>query len=81
MKSTLRCTPVRKDALTQLGDKYNLGMNAVKAEIESLRSYFFKEHNKVMQKKTDSGADDIYESPCLRIRHFGFNNTSSEQRN
>ncbi|XP_049763448.1 uncharacterized protein LOC126092072 isoform X1 [Schistocerca cancellata] len=48
---------VRINALSELGNEFNLSISAVKNKIKSLRSYFAKTHQKVMKKKS-SGEEE-----------------------
>lgn len=50
----------RADALEVLAKKNKMDIITAKKKIKSLRSYFAKEHKKVKQKKTGSGAEEVY---------------------
>ena len=39
-----------------------MSVKEVKNKIKSLRSYFAKEHQKVTEKKSGAGVDDVYDS-------------------
>ena len=52
----------RNDALNALATNYKMSVKEVN-KIKSLRSYFAKEHQKVTEKKSGAGADDVYDSP------------------
>lgn len=62
----------RNDGLQVLATKYNMDIDGVKKKIKSLRSYFSKEHQKVMKKKSGSGSDEIYVSPWFAYKHLLF---------
>lgn len=62
----------RNDAYEALGNKYNMTVKAVKTKIKNLRSYFSKEQQKMLVKKSGSGADDKYETPWFAYKSLQF---------
>ena len=58
----------RNDALNALATNYKMCVKEVKNKIKSLRSYFAKEHQKVTEKKSGAGADDVYDSPWFAYK-------------
>jgi hypothetical protein len=57
----------RRSALQELGEKYSLDSKSILNKIKSLRSYFHREHSKVLKKKSGPSADEIY-----RLRWFAY---------
>ncbi|VVC93569.1 unnamed protein product [Leptidea sinapis] len=49
-----------------------MDIDGVKKKIKSLRSYFSKEHQKVIKKKSGAGSDEIYVSPWFAYKHLLF---------
>ena len=43
-----------RSALEELGEKYSLDSKSILNKIKSLRSYFHREHSKVLKKKSGS---------------------------
>lgn len=62
----------RQDALRILATKYNMNIDEVKKKIKSLRSYFSKEYHKSINKKSGTGADEVYYSPWFAYKHLLF---------
>lgn len=62
----------RRDCLQVLAEKYNINMDKVKKKIKSLRSYFSKEHSKVIKKKTGSAAESVYTSQWFAYKSLLF---------
>ncbi|KAJ8730009.1 hypothetical protein PYW07_017047 [Mythimna separata] len=62
----------RNNGLQVLATKYNMDIDGVKKKIKSLRSYFSKEHQKVMKKNSGAGSDEIYVSPWFAYKHLLF---------
>ena len=58
----------RNDALNALATNYKMSVKEVKKKIQSLLSYFAKEHQKVTEKKSGAGVDDVYDSPWLAYK-------------
>ena len=48
----------RRSAPQELGEKYSLDSKSILNKIKSLRSYFHREHSKVLKKKSGSSADE-----------------------
>uniref|UniRef100_A0A8D8TQ96 MADF domain-containing protein n=1 Tax=Cacopsylla melanoneura TaxID=428564 RepID=A0A8D8TQ96_9HEMI len=67
----------RKEALNQLGAKYNLDIHGVKNKIRSLRSYFSREQIKV---RKSLGSEVAYESPWFAYKALLFKKDSHSQR-
>jgi hypothetical protein len=61
----------RNDALSALATNYEMIIKEVKNKIKSLRSYFAKEHQKVI-KKSGEGLDDVYDSPWFAYKSLMF---------
>ena len=49
-----------------------MSVKEVKNKIKSLRSYFAKEHQKVTEKKSGAGVDDVYDSPWFANKSLMF---------
>ena len=62
----------RRSALQELGEKYSLDSKSILKKIKSLRSYFSREHSKVLKKKSGSSADEIYRSSWFAYKHMLF---------
>lgn len=62
----------RNDAYAVLSTKYGLTVKGIKNKIKSLRSYFSKEHQKVLEKKSGAGVEDKYDSPWFAYRSMLF---------
>ena len=62
----------RRSALQDLGEKYSLDSKSILNKIKSLRSYFHREHSKVLKKKSGSSADEIYRSSWFAYKHMLF---------
>jgi len=62
----------RNDALNALATNYKMSVKEVKNKIKSLRSYFAKEHQKVTEKKSGAGVDDVYDSPWFAYKSLMF---------
>lgn len=62
----------RNDAYEALGKKYNMTIKSVKTKIKNLRSYFSKEQQKMLAKKSGAGADEKYESPWFAYKSLQF---------
>ena len=62
----------RRSALQVLGEKYSLDSKSILNKIKSLRSYFHREHSKVLKKKSGSSADEIYRSSWFAYKHMLF---------
>ncbi|CAH1981424.1 unnamed protein product [Acanthoscelides obtectus] len=62
----------RSDGLQVLATKYKMDIDGVKKKIKSLRSYFSKEHQKVIRKKSGAGSDEIYVSPWFAYKQLLF---------
>lgn len=62
----------RNDALNALATNYKMSIKDVKNKIKSLRSYFAKEHQKVTEKKSGAGVDDVYDSPWFAYKSLMF---------
>ncbi|KAE9525633.1 hypothetical protein AGLY_014160, partial [Aphis glycines] len=52
----------RNDALERIGNEFNIDVSAVKIKIKNLRSFFSKERQKSLKRKSGSGADETYVS-------------------
>ena len=61
-----------RSALEELGEKYSLDSKSILNKIKSLRSYFHREHSKVLKKKSGSPADEMYRSNWFAYRHTLF---------
>jgi hypothetical protein len=57
-------------ALQELGEKYSLDSKSILNKIK--RSYFRRDHSKVLRKKSGSSADEIYWSSWLAYKHMLF---------
>jgi hypothetical protein len=62
----------RNDAYEALGKKYNMSVKCVKTKIKNLRSYFSKEQQKMLVKKSGAGADEKYETPWFAYKSLEF---------
>ena len=62
----------RNDALNALATNYKMNVKEVKNKIKSLQSYFAKEHQKVTEKKSGAGVDDVYNSPWFAYKSLMF---------
>jgi len=62
----------RRSALQELGEKYSLDSKSILNKIKSLRSYFHREHSKVLKKKSGSSADKIYRWSWFASKHMLF---------
>jgi hypothetical protein len=62
----------RRSALQELGEKYSLDSKSILTKIKCLRSYFHREHRKVLKKKSGSSADEIYRSSWFAYKHMLF---------
>jgi len=63
----------RRSALQELGEKYSLDSKLILNKIKSLRrSYFVRDHGKVLKKKSGSSADEIYRSSWFAYKHMLF---------
>ncbi|KAF5274470.1 hypothetical protein FQR65_LT16984 [Abscondita terminalis] len=62
----------RSHAYSALAYKCNMTVPAIKNKIKSLRSYFSKEHQKVMERKSGDGIEDKYESPWFAYKTLLF---------
>ena len=62
----------RNDGLNALATNYKMSVKEVKNKIKSLRSYFAKEHQKVTEKKSGAGVDDVYDSPWFAYKSLMF---------
>lgn len=63
---------LRKDAIENLAQNYNLTADGVIKKIKSLRSYFSKEHQKSIKKKSGSAADFVYVSGWFAYKSLLF---------
>jgi hypothetical protein len=63
---------MRKNALQELGEKYLMDSKSILNKIKSLRSYFHREHSKVLKKKSGSSPDEIYTSSWFEYKHLLF---------
>ena len=55
-----------------MATNYRMSVKEVKNKIKSLRSYFAKEHQKVAEKKSGAGVDDVYGSPWFAYKSLMF---------
>lgn len=62
----------RSDAMKYLCDKYKLDIKMCKNKIKSLRSYFSKEYQKCLKKKSGSSAEENYISSWFAYKHLLF---------
>jgi hypothetical protein len=62
----------RNNALNALAIHYEMSVKEVKNKIKSLRSYFLKEHQKVTEKNSGAGVDDMYDSPWFAYKSLTF---------
>jgi hypothetical protein len=62
----------RNDAYSSLAKKYNMTEKGVRNKIKSLRSYFSKEHQKVISKKSGAGTDSSYDTPWFAYSSLMF---------
>jgi LysM repeat protein len=60
------------DALNALAINYKMSVKEIKNKIKSQRSYFAKEHQKVTEKKSGVGLDDVYDCPWLACKSETF---------
>jgi hypothetical protein len=63
---------MRSNALQELRTKYLLDSKSVLNKIKSLRSYFHREHTKVLKKKSGSSTDEVYKSSWFSYKHLLF---------
>ena len=63
---------MRRDALQILGEKYSLNSKAVLNKIKSLRSYFHREHSKVIKKKSGCSTEETYQSSWFGYKSLVF---------
>lgn len=70
----------RNDALESIANEFNIDISAVKIKIKNLRSYFSKECQKSLKRKSGSGADETYVSSCFAYAHLLFVSDSSTPR-
>jgi hypothetical protein len=70
----------RRSALEELGEKYSLDSKSILNKIKSLRSYFHREHSKVLRKKSGSSAYEMYRSSWFAYRHMLFILQGDEER-
>jgi hypothetical protein len=59
-----------RTAVEELGKKYSLDSKSTLNKIKILRSYFHREHSKVLKKKSGSSDDEIYRSSWCVCRHM-----------
>lgn len=62
----------RNDAYESLATKYGMSIKAVKTKIKNLRSYFSKEQQKMLVKKSGAGTDENYETPWFAYKSLLF---------
>lgn len=70
----------RNDALERIGNEFNIDVSAVKIKIKNLRSYFSKERQKSLKRKSGSGADETYVSSWFAYKSLLFVADSSTSR-
>jgi len=62
----------RRRAVQELGEKYSLDSKSILNKIKILRSYFHREHSKVLKKKSGSSSDEMYRSSRFAYKHMLF---------
>lgn len=70
----------RNDALESIANEFNIDVSAVKIKIKNLRSYFSKERQKSLKRKSGSGADETYVSSWFAYAPLLFVADSSTPR-
>ena len=60
----------RRSAVQELGEKYSLDSKSILNKIKCLRSYYHREHSRVLKKKSGSSADEIYRSSLFAYKHM-----------
>jgi hypothetical protein len=61
-----------KSVLQELGEKYSLDSKSILNKIKSLRSYFHREHSKVLKKKSGSSSYQMYRLSWFAYKHVLF---------
>lgn len=70
----------RNDALESIANEFNIDVSAVKIKIKNLRSYFSKERQKSLKRKSGLGADETYVSSWFAYTPLLFVSDSSTPR-
>ncbi|KAL4147839.1 hypothetical protein QTP88_002177 [Uroleucon formosanum] len=75
------CNKIKRNyALERIGNGFNIDVSAVKIKIKNLRSYFSKERQKSLNRKSGSGADETYVSSWFTYAPLLFVADSSTTR-
>jgi len=61
-----------RSAVQELEEKYSLDSKSIVNKIKTLRSYFHREHSKVLKKKSGSYPDEVYRSGWFAYKHMLF---------